>query len=1400
MNPQSERWTAISESVFPWEQEALAFVRERLPDQEPYRAYSNFEFIGEDGSLNEVDLLVVTANSVVLVEIKSRPGLLTGDQGTWTWTTDTRRFVDDNPIWLANRKAKKLKALLGRSAAFRHYGRPPYVDAMVFLSSPELDCQLDWGARRGVALRAAKNEMRDVIDLLTSPVERPEGGFYPSRIDATLSRTVARALDEIGIRPSNRAKRIGDYQLDRLIFENDFYQDWEASHLRLDKVRQRVRIYPVAVDDPSEVRAEKRRAAEREFNLLMGITHPGILKATNFTEHERGPAVFFEHDPGAQRLDHFLGERLSRLDMSERLTVVRHLAETLQFAHAHRLFHRILSPQTVLVTDPDKVTRGLKVLDWQAGKRQTGSIHSSQLSTDGLMPLGLLGDPQSLCYLAPESIAGLEGEPVKLDIFSLGTIAYHVFAGRPPAASIQELKAKCVAGKGLHVSEALDGASIELEELIQQSTAPLAADRYDSLAEFLDQLTRVEAALSQPQREATVHPLKAQVNDHLEGGFLVRKRLGTGSTSLALLVQRGEQLGVLKVASSTDHNARLRREAQVLRDLRHANIVEMYDVFEIGGHVALFLAQSGGDTRTLAQRLRDDGPLSLEMLRRFGEELLTAVEWIERNGVHHRDIKPDNITIGETRTGQRTLVLFDFSLTDVPAEDLRAGTPPYLDPFLGRRTPPRWDLHAERFAAAMTLYEMATAELPYWGDEHSDPGLLNVEVTLDDGRFDPAVREGMVAFFRKALHSNSQQRFDTAESMRRAWGLVFEHVDRPIQHHEGDGEQDLTLEGVTRATELGRLGISPLLLNAMEFMGAHTVDQLLKLPKRALYRKAGVGNKTLRAIRDIVDRLGLHFEENRVTEPPVEEIVLAGDERRLSVDSLLRKVAEARIDEAEREILRAFFGLAGGSFPSQSETAERSGVPRHTVQQALERARARWLKEPWMTALRMELLEFLTREGGIATGEELARAILSTRGSFHMEPERTRNACAVVYAAIETEAERDNPRFLLYRGRHDRVFVALVPEAPDVPPTFLATVAARAQHAERLAARADELALEIPLASPARAQAALLAVEGVSGEEPMTPERLLRLAVAGSKGAALSSRQEIYPRGMSANQALRLGMGALLGAKQLSTEDVRTRIHGRYPEAEPLPERPMLDELLEKVGLDLLWDDARRMFCVPSPKSLHVTTGTLPHFGTSEPVGTETLPEVESARELHDRLERAIAGRCYLVLTALTKRLERAESELLRQFPGLLTVSLERVLVQALKDQARARGIDWQVVIRADGMAQDSQDWANLQMLVMFVKDQVKRRLLESEAPVLLQHCGLLARYGQVGLLEELRTACGAPGSRAPGFLVLLPTDDQFAAPRIEQEAVPVVTRAEWAHLSEAWLSNLHKTLPVPAV
>jgi hypothetical protein len=68
------RWTTITESEFDHEWRGLQAIRERLPDAEPWRAWSNFTFTANTGHVREVDLLVVTPNGVQMVELKDWHG------------------------------------------------------------------------------------------------------------------------------------------------------------------------------------------------------------------------------------------------------------------------------------------------------------------------------------------------------------------------------------------------------------------------------------------------------------------------------------------------------------------------------------------------------------------------------------------------------------------------------------------------------------------------------------------------------------------------------------------------------------------------------------------------------------------------------------------------------------------------------------------------------------------------------------------------------------------------------------------------------------------------------------------------------------------------------------------------------------------------------------------------------------------------------------------------------------------------------------------------------------------------------------------------------------------------------------------------------------------------------
>ena len=122
-----------------------------------------------------------------------------------TWTTpEGRRHTDDNPIFLANRKAKALSALLKAQPASRAV-RVPFLEPLLFLSAPDLRCELAGAARNRVCLadRAADDPQGPRDGILAALLGRKVGGVEPvcrTSIDAKVARALTRAMDEAGHR------------------------------------------------------------------------------------------------------------------------------------------------------------------------------------------------------------------------------------------------------------------------------------------------------------------------------------------------------------------------------------------------------------------------------------------------------------------------------------------------------------------------------------------------------------------------------------------------------------------------------------------------------------------------------------------------------------------------------------------------------------------------------------------------------------------------------------------------------------------------------------------------------------------------------------------------------------------------------------------------------------------------------------------------------------------------------------------------------------------------------------------------------------------------------------------------------------------------------------------------
>lgn len=1379
MPSNNDLWTEVTTSEHDHERAALHFIRQRFPDREPFRAWTNFMFIAGDGTRNEVDLLAVTPTGVYLVEIKSFPGRIDGDAGTWKWTApDGYQKTFDNPLLLAERKAKKLKSLLVRQQAFRTpkmRGESFYLKSIVFLSNPDLTVGLDGPGRTDVygpdtdeEKSSEENDLPGLIRLFMRINPK-----YGREVDRPLSQAIADAVDLAGIRESTTHRKIGQYELGELLDEGEGWQDFAARHPEVDSTHRRIRLYLAGRAYTEEERAALTRAAEREFKFLQGIDHPGFDRPLELLRNPRGPALIFEHDPDAERLDHWMADHGDELELFDRIELVRTLAEVVRHAHRQGLYHRALAPQHVTVSDSGDRAE-LKIRDWQTAARKLSSASSGASGTRHIVEHV---SEAAEVYLAPETLRLAEPEPVPADIWSLGAVSFLILSGEPPAQDLDSLHEIMREQGHLTLASAMDAPPQELDRIIRHATTAEATNRFVSVDEFLEFLGFAFDELTKPDEK---DPIDANKGDTVGGTWTVKRRLGTGSTSVVLLAETSEREEVLKVARDEEHAERVETEYEILRGLRDRTIIEPYGLERIAGRTVLRLEKALG---TLAEELRERGSLSLDRLERFGVDLLDAVVLIDDEGVAHRDIKPENLGIAERGKDQeRHLVLFDFSLSRSDPEDLRVGTVGYLDPFLEERRPsPRWDQHAERYAAGVTLYEMATGTRPTWGDGSTDPALTELELPdIDEELFDPSVRDALVSFFQRALHRDPNQRFDTADQMRRTWKEAFTRAERvQPEGPEPESVEEIDLEGVIRDTPVAELPLAPKVRNAIERLEVVTLGELADYPAAELVRLGGIGAATRREVNALAKRLRDHFEgaSLKSTGPGIPSVDRLADQL----------VPKPPADEEQRTVVEAFLGLDGEGapdWPTHRSTSARTGFDRKVVADVLTTARSRWSRRPDLTEVRVDLVDRLARRGGVAGGDEIASVLLTERGSLAQEPLRSARARAVVRAAVEVEATLQEPRFGA-RRIGEAFLIALDGEValedgekPWESDRLFDAAALIAEAAEEI------VSYDVLLSSDA-VVAELRSVELPDTVGPLGESRLVKLAAAASPKVSVSTRLELYPTGMKPERAVEESRPTLLDRRGLSVAEVRQRIRARFPEAAPLPDRPELDHFLESI--DLRWDRDEKEYVLPRRGGVLSTLSSSGGRTTSFPTVDERNAAV---RHFEERLDEFRSGGGFLALTVDRRRLDPA-LEQVSSYTGAQHLDLERLLIDEMRRMADAKGARWVRILQADN-EKGERGWSVLQQLVDKALPEVVSTLEETDGLVLLTGFGLLARYDRFGTLEDFRDLLTRERGDQPleGLILMVPGDDPSARPVVDGQPIPVITANQWAHLPSAWLQS----------
>jgi serine/threonine protein kinase len=199
---------------------------------------------------------------------------------------------------------------------------------------------------------------------------------------------------------------------------------------------------------------------------------------------------------------------------------VRDLAEAVAHAHGNRLFHRALSPRSVLVIPVPTGPRRFSIINWQTGARD--DVSGTALTIQRTRHPEQLVDAAASLYLAPEALTQPDADPALLDVFSLGAIAFHVFCGQPPAESLPALIATLQRDGALEVSSVLDGAGAYLAETVREATRG-DATRRSTMQDFLDGIALIEDEITAPPEACGQRGSPANRPGNRETGLDVRR-------------------------------------------------------------------------------------------------------------------------------------------------------------------------------------------------------------------------------------------------------------------------------------------------------------------------------------------------------------------------------------------------------------------------------------------------------------------------------------------------------------------------------------------------------------------------------------------------------------------------------------------------------------------------------------------------------------------------------------------------------------------------------------------------------------------------------------------------------------------------------------------------------------
>ena len=379
---------------------------------------------------------------------------------------------------------------------------------------------------------------------------------------------------------------------------------------------------------------------------------------------------------------------------------------------------------------------------------------------------------------------------------------------------------------------------------------------------------------------------------------------------------------------------RFQHEVRLLSEVRHPNVVEVYDFGVLPGSFP-FLTMELLAAADLQHRVQADW----DAFYSVALQAAAGLAHIHRHGIVHLDVKPANLGLVEREDGALGLKILDFGLAQNvrgPLDRRIRGTLAYVAPEVLLQD--RYDHRADLYSLGMTLFQLATGVLPSAGNDAAAIRFHLQAEAPDPLAYRPDMPAQLASILRRLLARDPQGRFPSAGRLLLELADVAGRDVDPASMALGEGRvlasrmvgrDDLVDTLRVALARAGRGEPQVVVVEGGEGVGKSRLLREFRLVAAMQGARVGIGRavatrpEPLRAVRGALRHLGLELEELQRVLGPGEQ----GERHRL-YGRLGDELREAALEGGPLVLLLEDLHLAG------PETRELLGYAAHELGEA----------------------------------------------------------------------------------------------------------------------------------------------------------------------------------------------------------------------------------------------------------------------------------------------------------------------------------------------------------------------------------------------------------------------------------------------------------------------------------